>query len=298
MLQICAPLPCRRRNKLDLDYYEALEYGDGLRPPKPRRVKDTGAVADAEEAGLDGPLAPFYADELIVGETAVVKSGKEATVLCCHSHPRLERGLLAAKLYRPRSQRNFKNDGIYQQGRTTLDARADRAIARRTEKGIGMQFGMWIGCEFETLRRLHVAGADVPEAIGQSGNVILMEYFGEWGRVAPQLQNVRLEPHEVGPLFTQILDNLEIFLDEDRVHGDLSAYNVLYWEGRLQIIDFPQAVDPMDNPDAFALFSRDLERITQYFAPYGVRCDTRSLARKMWIDCGRPAPTARQERTL
>ena len=55
---------------------------------------------------------------------------------------------------------------------------------------------------------------------------------------------------------------------------------------------------PMDNPDAYALFSRDLERIHSYFAPYGVRCDTRYLARKMWIDCGRPAPTARQERPL
>ena len=77
---------------------------------------------------------------------------------------------------------------------------------------------------------------------------------------------------EVGPLFNQLLDNLEICLDQDRVHGDLSAYNVLYWEGKLQIIDFPQAVDPLDNPDAFALFTRDLERIYAYFTQYGVRC--------------------------
>lgn len=285
--------------QLDLDYYEALEYGEALRPVRPRGKKAATALADADESGTpDGPLAPFFVDELIIGEPAVVKSGKEASVFCCRSHPRLERGLLAAKYYRPRSQRNFKNDGIYQQGRTTLDARADRAIANRTAKGIGMQFGMWIGCEFETLKRLHAAGADVPEPVAQSGSAILMEYFGEWGQVAPHLHNVRLGSHEVGPIFSQILDNLEIMLDEDRVHGDLSAYNVLYWEGRVQIIDFPQAVDPMDNPDAYALFVRDLERIYAYFAPYGVRCDTRQLARKMWIDCGRPAPTARQERPL
>ena len=285
--------------KLDLEYYEAVEYGEEARPVRPRGKKSVAALADVEESATpDGPLAPFFIDEFIVGEPAVVKSGKEASVFCCRSHPRLERGLLAAKYYRPRSQRSFKNDGVYQQGRTTLDARADRAIANRTAKGIDMQFGMWIGCEFETLKRLHAAGADVPEPVAHAGSVILMEYFGEWGRVAPHLHFVRLEAHEVGPIFSQILDNLEIMLDEDRVHGDLSAYNVLYWEGRVQIIDFPQAVDPMDNPDAYALFARDLERIYAYFAPYGVRCDTRQLARKMWIDCGRPAPTARQERTL
>jgi RIO kinase 1 len=293
----CATL--EENPKLDLHYYEALEYGEHVGDQRPRRKREAARLADPDESATpEGPLASFFTEEIIVGEPAVVKSGKEATVFCCESHPRLERGLLAAKYYRPRSQRNFKNDGVYQQGRTTLDARADRAIARRTEKGIEMQFGMWIGCEFETLKRLHAAGADVPEPVAHSGSVILMEYFGLWGQVAPHLQNVRLESHEVGPLFSQILDNLEIFLDQDRVHGDLSAYNVLYWDGRLQIIDFPQAVDPMDNPDAYALFARDLERIHAYFVPYGVRCDTKRLARQMWIDCGRPAPTMRQEGAL
>ena len=285
--------------KLDLDYYEAIEYGEATRAPRPQRKRETVTVADADDNPTpEGPLASFFIDEFIIGEPAVVKSGKEASVFCCQSHPRLNKGLLAAKYYRPRSQRNFKNDGVYQQGRTTMDSRADRAIATRTAKGVQMQFGMWIGCEYETLRRLHAAGADVPEPVAHAGSVILMEYFGEWGQVAPHLHNVRLEPWEVGPIFTQILDNLEIMLDKDRVHGDLSAYNILYWDGKVQIIDFPQAVDPMDNPDAFALFSRDLERVYAYFTPYGVRCDTRYLARKMWINCGRAAPTARQERSL
>jgi RIO kinase 1 len=292
------PVSHRRSTTLNLDYYEALEFGEALPPSRPRR-KAEPALADVEDdASAQGPLVPFFADELIVGEPVVVKSGKEASVYCCQSHPRLGKGLFAAKTYRPRSQRSFKNDGVYQQGRTTHDARADRAIANRSTNGMAMQFGMWIGCEFETLRRLHAAGADVPEPIAQAGSVILMEYFGEWGSVAPQLQNVQLGAHEVGPIFGQILDNVEIMLDQDRVHGDLSAYNVLYWEGKVQVIDFPQAVDPMDNPDAYALFCRDLERIYAYFAPYGVRCDTRHLARKMWIDCGRPAPTLRQERAL
>lgn len=287
------------REALELDYYESLELDEPDHRPKGRRKAAAALLSDADDQPThEGPMAPFFQDEMIVGTPTVVKSGKEATVYCCDAHPRFGDRLFAAKYYRPRAQRSFKNDGIYQQGRTTLDARADRAIAKRTETGIAMQFSQWIGAEFETLRRLHAAGADVPEPIAHAGSVILMEYFGERGRVAPQLQNVTLAAGEVAPLFNQVLDNLAIMLDQDRVHGDLSAYNVLYWEGKLQIIDFPQAVDPMDNTSAFALFARDLKRIHAYFLPYGVQCDTLGLAVRMWIECGRAAPTRSQMRDL
>ena len=42
-----------------------------------------------------------------------VKSGKEATVYCCQAHPSTGAKLLAAKVYRSRNNRSFKNDVIY-----------------------------------------------------------------------------------------------------------------------------------------------------------------------------------------
>jgi RIO kinase 1 len=71
-------------------------------------------------------------------------------------------------------------------------------------------------------------------------------------------------------------------LEAGRVHGDLSAYNVLYWEGQVTIIDFPQAFDPRLNADAYPLFTRDVERLCQYFARYGLRRDARHLAQEFW----------------
>jgi RIO kinase 1 len=71
-------------------------------------------------------------------------------------------------------------------------------------------------------------------------------------------------------------------LQAGRVHGDLSAYNVLYWEGRISIIDFPQAFDPMLNPNAYSLFARDVERLCQYFARYDLCVDARGVAREIW----------------
>ncbi len=269
------------------DEYEEYEEREIARRRKPIR---TIQPTDAEEGRSADPLSGFFADELIVGEPTVVKSGKEATVYCCQAHPRTGKTWLAAKVYRSRQQRNFKNDAVYQVGRTTLDARLDRAIHNKSNKGRAMQFSMWLGHEFSTLNRLHAAGADVPQAFGCAESALLIEYYGERGMAAPQLTNVELPHERARPLFEQLLDNLAIFLECDRVHGDLSPYNILYWQDRLQIIDFPQAVDPLDNPHAFGLLVRDVANVLEYFAPYGILADPHRLALKLWLDSGRKRP--------
>ena len=68
----------------------------------------------------------------------------------------------------------------------------------------------------------------------------------------------------------------------DSVHGDLSAYNVLYWQERAIVIDFPQAVAATSNPHAQRLLYRDIERLCQYFARFGVEAEPRVLAQEMW----------------
>ena len=67
------------------------------------------------------------------------------------------------------------------------------------------------------------------------------------------------------------------------MHADLSAYNMLLWEERLVIIDFPQAVDPRYNDDAFDLLLRDIENTNEYFADRGVEVvDPISHALSIW----------------
>jgi serine/threonine-protein kinase RIO1 len=65
-----------------------------------------------------------------------------------------------------------------------------------------------------------------------------------------------------------------------RVHGDLSAYNILYWRGdhpdRL-----PQAISPQENRNAYRVFERDLTRVCEYFARQGAARPAR-LAGKLW----------------
>ncbi len=269
------------------EIWQEYEEYEERETPRPRKATQT---ALPEEIKPTDPLSSFFADELIVGEPTVVKSGKEATVYCCQAHPRTGKRWLAAKVYRPRQQRSFKNDAVYQVGRTTMDARLDRAMHNKSKKGREVQFGMWLNHEYGTLSRLHAAGADVPQPFGCAESALLIEYYGERGMAAPQLINVQLTREQARPLFEQILRNLALFLDCDRVHGDLSPYNILYWEEQLQIIDFPQAVDPMDNPHAFDLLVRDVENVLEYFAPHDILADPHRLALKLWMDSGRKHP--------
>ncbi|HEX5156007.1 MAG TPA: RIO1 family regulatory kinase/ATPase, partial [Ktedonobacterales bacterium] len=232
-------------------------------------------------------LETFYEDDLITDVLAMVKSGKEATVYCCAAHPSTGLDYVAAKVYRPRMFRSLRNDAVYRASRPQVDAKGREgrgakrwnATAKETERGRAAKINAWIRYEYETQRLLYDAGADAPRPLAQSGNAVLMEYIGgEPGTPAPLLREVTLGREEATPLFERVMRNIELWLMCDRVHGDLSAYNMLYWDGAITIIDFAQAVDPRYNPAVGDLLARDIARVCRYFARFGVEADAAMLA--------------------
>ncbi|RPI27935.1 MAG: hypothetical protein EHM70_17270 [Chloroflexota bacterium] len=243
-----------------------------------------------EQQWISSALREFYLDSMISDVLHVVRGGKEANVYCCKGHPAIGLDLLAAKIYRPRLLRNLKNDSLYKEGRVLLgddgktmrDQRSQRAVAKKTRIGGEMSITSWIEHEFQTLQQLHAAGADVPMPVAQNGNAILMEYIGEANAPAPVLHEVRLDPSEAPELFARLLRNVELLLAHNRIHADLSSYNVLYWEGEVKIIDFPQVVDPLYNNKGYQLLLRDIERLCQYFGRYGINANPASLASDLW----------------
>ncbi len=234
-------------------------------------------------------LAHFYHEDLIADVLQVVKSGKEATVFCCAADPATGAELLAAKIYRPRMFRSLSNDAVYRESRTQHDVdggvvRGDgrRRRAGKNTRGRAAQVRSWIDFEFETQQILHAAGASVPRPWSRMGNAVLMDYVGDADGPAPLLYEVRIDPADAPALFEGVIREIELWLACDRVHGDLSAYNILYWAGRLTIIDFAQALDPRHNPAVFELFARDVERVYRYFARYGVAADPGAIAISLW----------------
>ena len=237
-------------------------------------------------------LTPFAESKTLGAVLRRIKGGKEANVYCCAAHPDTGLDLIAAKLYRARMLRNLRNDSRYRQGRPLLDAkgqavdsrdwRLHKAIAQKSAAGLEVTQASWIEYEYQTLLRLHQSGVDVPRPIKHGENVILMEYVGDEVIPAPTLSHIRLERDEAHELFQRMLRNIERMLAAHVVHGDLSAYNVLYWGGEIAIIDFPQVVDPRQNSEAADIFRRDVERICQYFQRCGVDSQPDRIARDLW----------------
>jgi RIO kinase 1 len=155
-------------------------------------------------------------------------------------------------------------------------------VQNKSDFGREVQSGTWIGREFDLLKTLHEAYADVPRPIAAGGDVILLEYVGDEEAAAPQLNRVRLERDEAGPLFQRLMNNIELFLSLNLVHGDLSPHNVLYWRGEVKVIDFPQASDARFNSHARDLLQRDIANLCRYFASYGVEADADLLAAELW----------------
>jgi len=125
--------------------------------------------------------------------------------------------------------------------------------------------------------------------LAQSSGGILLEFVGDAQGAAPVLKDVKLTTTEAETLFDRLLDNVQLWLAYNIIHGDLSPYNVLYrGESDALVIDFPQAIDPRFNTSAFRLLSRDIENLARFFQRFGVQRDAFSLADRYWSDWERP----------
>lgn len=243
-----------------------------------------------ERQWLIDSVGSFYRDNLIEDVTRMVKGGKEANVYCCPAGPTTGVALIAAKLYRPRMLRHLRNDALYKEGRLLLDSdgkeakgdREARAIRKKTRFGQNLSILNWIMHEYNAHRTLYQAGVDVPRPIAHRGNTILMAYIGDEWVAAPTLNEIRLDAAEARPLFERVVENIRLMLSQHYVHGDLSAYNILYWEKRIHIIDFPQLVDARKNGNALMLLERDVQRVCQYFGRSGVESDPDLLVGRLW----------------
>ena len=245
-----------------------------------------------EREWIVNSLGLFYEMQWFADILRLVKGGKEASVYQClaSSVSPVKGRFIAAKVYRPRRFRNLRKDHIYREGREDLDDSGNvivkdkmlKAIRKRSDFGRKVMHTSWLEHEYKTMQILHAAGADIPKPYASGKNAILMDYIGDEEMASPTLNSVDLDRAEARLLFERLVHNIEIFLANELVHADLSAFNILYWEGEIMLIDFPQAISPIENHNAFMIFERDLRRICEYFIRQGVEVDYYDLAKKLW----------------
>src|SRR5512144_1304735 len=110
---------------------------------------------------MHDPLAPLLADGIVDEVVARLKSGKEADLwLVRHGGE-----VVAAKVYKARETRSFKNDAGYREGRRVRDTRTQRAMERGSRFGRAAAEDAWKTKEADALHALHHAGVRVPRPV-------------------------------------------------------------------------------------------------------------------------------------
>ncbi len=265
-----------------------------------RRVLDfTYQASKSEAVWLTDALGSFFEGQWFDDVLQIIKGGKEASVYQLQGNATTGASYLAAKVYRPRMFRSLRNDHVYRENRANLDADGLiiknegmlKAISQRSGYGNQLLQTSWIEHEVHALNLLHQSGCDVPRCYASGDTAILMEYVGEADFAAPTLNSVRLERQEAENLFDIVIRNVDRMLAMGLVHADLSAYNILYSNGRIVLIDFPQVIHPEQNSNAYPIFQRDIRRVCEYFNRQGLRIDSGRLADELWSrHRGRPGP--------
>jgi RIO kinase 1 len=106
-----------------------------------------------------------------------------------------------------------------------------------------------------------------------TGDGMLMQLIGDEQGAAPRLVNARLDEAELPAAYAQLLEELSALTRAGLVHADLSPFNVLWWESRLWLIDFPQSVDLVNNPHGFDMLHHDVTTMCSWFARRGLDAD-------------------------
>jgi RIO kinase 1 len=209
-------------------------------------------------------------------ELGILKTGKEADVFLLEradpAEP--ERGvIMAAKRYRDTDHRNFHRSATYTEGRSMKRSRDQRAVKAKSTWGKVMASGQWVASEWEALKRCWALGLPVPYPVQVDGTEILMEWITVDGDTAPRLAQTRPEPELLRHYFEQLREATATMVQAGIVHGDLSAYNILAAGDRLVIIDLPQIVDLVGNPQGMDYLLRDLTNICGWFRSKGLEVD-------------------------
>lgn len=209
----------------------------------------------------------------INGLISIIKTGKEASVYLGKN----DDGFIAVKIYTDLRVRSFRKDTLYRQGRFEGNMRIRKAIDQGSEFGLDAHQILWVNEEYRQMKFLYDYGIPVPKPIANSGLVILMQLIGTEDNAAERLSDLDLDKNEAEEAFNQSIEILKSLTASGRVHGDYSAYNILWHEGKAIVIDFPQLTEIRSNPHAKNLLRRDVASVCKSFKKYKLKTDEEKI---------------------
>jgi RIO kinase 1 len=221
---------------------------------------------------MGSSLEHLLAEGVITEVLAKLQSGKEAEVYVV----RFGGKVVAAKVYKDRAHRSFKNNSVYKEGRSMRNSRSQRAVDRGSRFGKAAAEDAWKSAEADALYKLHANGVRVPTPVLFLDGVLLMELVLDAdGNAARRIIDTQLTIPQANAAYHDMVGQLVRILSCDLIHGDLSPYNVLWAADGPTVIDFPQVVSASHNSSSERFFLRDAENILGHFGRIDRTLDAR-----------------------
>ena len=136
---------------------------------------------------------------------------------------------------------------------------------------------IWTQREFRNLHRARDAGVSVPAPLTFMHNIILEEVVGG-DMASPKLKDSDISDPSV--FFNKVVENMKKLHKAGLVHGDLSSFNILDWDGDPYFIDMGQSVSTK-SVNAEEMLLRDIRNVCTFFRKRGVDCDEDAVLKKV-----------------
>uniref|UniRef100_A0A7S1TFZ6 Serine/threonine-protein kinase RIO1 n=1 Tax=Compsopogon caeruleus TaxID=31354 RepID=A0A7S1TFZ6_9RHOD len=233
----------------------AWEEGIGGSSSRDKDRADRATVEQVLDPATRMILFKMLSRGILLRVDGCVSTGKEANVYT---------GIAAAE--RPVAVKVFKTSILVFKDRERYVDGDFRFRKGYHKSNARKMVAVWAEKEFRNLARLRSVGVACPEPILLRSPVLVMSFVGRLGWPAPRLKDVSgLSITRLKHLYQEVVCAMrKMFRLANMVHGDLSEYNMLYWDGKVIIIDVSQSVE-LDHPQALAFLQRDCLNVNDFF---------------------------------
>ena len=137
---------------------------------------------------------------------------------------------------------------------------------------------LWVQREYRNLMKAREANVNVPTPMAFSNNVLVLEFVGDKGVIAPKLKDEI--PKNPKDFFDKIITNMKKLHKAGLVHADLSAFNILNYNETPVFIDFSQCTT-LESSRADEYLERDIKNICNFFRKLKLKVDEGKVKREV-----------------
>ncbi len=136
----------------------------------------------------------------------------------------------------------------------------------------------WVQREYRNLLKAREANVSVPTPLTFLRNVLVLEFIGDDGLIAPKLKDAK--PKNQNEFFEKIIENIKKLHKVGLVHADLSAFNILNYNEKPVFIDFSQCTT-LESSRAKEYLERDIRNICNFFKKIGLKVDEAKVKKQI-----------------